>query len=629
MGVDLISWRVRIGKFLHSNLGRCNIGVKGKILLFQFLLLKIFDLRLISDIWWLLLTIILCGDIELNPGPSGLKLLHWNLNSIVTDNFIRKTLLEAFNTSCRYDILAISETGLRDSHDNENLHIEGYDLYRRNLQETQRCGGVLIYVNENICSKERPDLETNIDQLIIELTINNKKIFVTNNYRKHHKNRQEVVDFMKKFNSCVENVIAENPFCSLFLGDFNCHNSSWLCTDTTDFQGEELYDILNDNALHQLVSEPTHIINNSKTCIDLVITNQRDIIRECSVKPSLDSRCHHLINHIELNTDNPEPPPFYRKVWHYGRANKEAIQAAVNSVNWINRLNELSYSPDKQLDFLDETLLNIFSNFIPSKTIRVKPQDPPWYNNNIRDAYKRYNRLFRRYKKRGYPAPMKTEVETRKKIYTDLVSLTKENYLKTQGLKLCDQDTSVKTYWSILKNFTNPRKFPKIPPLNHNNRQISDFQEKAEIFNAFFSSQCTVLETNSELPQFELKTNTSLENITFTIDDVISLLKNLKPDKSHGWDNISARMIKLCGDTIAEPLSIIFKNCIQKGIFPKKWKMANVTPIHKKESKNLVKNYRPISLLPLFSKLFEKIIFNDLYSYLISNNLISKKQAIS
>ena len=153
MGIGIILWRARIGKFSHSNFGRCNAGVKGKVLLFQFVLLKSFGLGIISDVWWLIIAIILCGDVERNPGPVGLKLLHWNLNSIITDNFKRKTLLEAYNTSCRYDILAISETGLRDSHDNEDLHIEGYDIYRRNLQDSQRCGGVMFYVNENICSR--------------------------------------------------------------------------------------------------------------------------------------------------------------------------------------------------------------------------------------------------------------------------------------------------------------------------------------------------------------------------------------------------------------------------------------------------------------------------------------------
>ena len=80
-------------------------------------------------------------------------------------------------------------------------------------------------------------------------------------------------------------------------------------------------------------------------------------------------------------------------------------------------------------------------------------------------------------------------------------------------------------------------------------------------------------------------------------------------------------------DSITEPLGIIFKNCINKSVFPTKWKKANVLPVFKKDNKQQLNNYRPISLLPIFSKIFENIIFKNLYSYLLSNNLISTKQS--
>ena len=78
-------------------------------------------------------------------------------------------------------------------------------------------------------------------------------------------------------------------------------------------------------------------------------------------------------------------------------------------------------------------------------------------------------------------------------------------------------------------------------------------------------------------------------------------------DKAHGWDNISIRMVKLCGKSIALPLRLIFRSILNDGIFPEDWKKINVVPRYKKESKNLIRNYRPISLLPIFSKVFETI----------------------
>ena len=84
-------------------------------------------------------------------------------------------------------------------------------------------------------------------------------------------------------------------------------------------------------------------------------------------------------------------------------------------------------------------------------------------------------------------------------------------------------------------------------------------------------------------------------------------------------------MLLLCEDSVVLPLKITFKNILFTGIFPDSWKLANVVPIHKKDDKQLVKNYRPISLLPICAKVFEMLIFKHLYNYIQSNNLITKK----
>ena len=95
-------------------------------------------------------------------------------------------------------------------------------------------------------------------------------------------------------------------------------------------------------------------------------------------------------------------------------------------------------------------------------------------------------------------------------------------------------------------------------------------------------------------------------------DDIYLILKNLNPGKAHRWGNISIRMIQLCGKAIVE--QILFLSFLEEGAYPDGWQKSNVVPIHKKESKNLIKNYRPISLLPVFSKVFERIIFNSLFN---------------
>ena len=83
-------------------------------------------------------------------------------------------------------------------------------------------------------------------------------------------------------------------------------------------------------------------------------------------------------------------------------------------------------------------------------------------------------------------------------------------------------------------------------------------------------------------------------------------------------------MIKLCDKSEAFPLKLLFQSSLEKGLFPIDWKKSNIVPIHEKEDKNLIKNYRPISLLPIFSKIYERLIFNSIFKCFIKNNLFTK-----
>ena len=86
-------------------------------------------------------------------------------------------------------------------------------------------------------------------------------------------------------------------------------------------------------------------------------------------------------------------------------------------------------------------------------------------------------------------------------------------------------------------------------------------------------------------------------------------------------------MIQICGDSIIPPLTLLFESSIQSGNFPDSWKKGNITPVHKKQSKILINNYRPISLLPILGKVFEKIIYNSLFKHLHKNKLLSENQS--
>ena len=108
----------------------------------------------------------------------------------------------------------------------------------------------------------------------------------------------------------------------------------------------------------------------------------------------------------------------------------------------------------------------------------------------------------------------------------------------------------------------------------------------------FCYSYCTLINNNSTLSPFGYKANSKFDNISFTENEIISSIRSLNHNKAHGWDAISIRMIKMCDESIVFPLQSIFESALKFGVYPDKWKKANVIPVHKKGSKNLLKNYR-------------------------------------
>ena len=126
-----------------------------------------------------------------------------------------------------------------------------------------------------------------------------------------------------------------------------------------------------------------------------------------------------------------------------------------------------------------------------------------------------------------------------------------------------------------MKTLLNGKKIPCILPLFHGDKFIVGFQEKSEIFNSFFADQCSPISNGSVLPsELPLRTDSSLSSCHFTKDDILQIINNLDPNKAHGHDEISIRMLKICGDSICRPLSIISK------AFDKVWHAGLIYKLH-------------------------------------------------
>ena len=168
---------------------------------------------------------------------------------------------------------------------------------------------------------------------------------------------------------------------------------------------------------------------------------------------------------------------------------------------------------------------------------------------------------------------------------SNTIETTKQQYFVNIAKKLSDNNMSSKTYWSILKCFLKGKKVSCIPPIFLENRSITDFTEKAELFNSLFANQCSLIRNSSVLPtDYEFFTDKSLSNITFTDNNIRKIMSSLDP--SHGHDMMSVHMLKICRDSIYKPLGLIFRACLEHRVFPQNWKRANVVPVHKKTISN-------------------------------------------
>ena len=122
------------------------------------------------------------------------------------------------------------------------------------------------------------------------------------------------------------------------------------------------------------------------------------------------------------------------------------------------------------------------------------------------------------------------------------------------------------------------------------------------------------------------KVNTVFKFQLINEEETKKAINALKPKKSSGTDNISCVLLKWCGDVISKPLTTIINQSLNNGIFPDKLKIAKVIPIYKKDDKQDFNNYRLISLLPALSKIFERIVHNQLFEYFTSNHLFYNHQ---
>ena len=255
--------------------------------------------------------------------------------------------------------------------------------------------------------------------------------------------------------------------------------------------------------------------------------------------------------------------------------------------------------------------------------------DKPWVTQELKAEIARRNRLFKRAKRTETQRSWLLWKIQRNKV-TALNKNLKAAHVRNQVQKLTENKHDPRRYHQLLKNILSRKINTDIPPLEDINGQLAtDDVSKANVLNDYFAQQsrndCPDKPAPNIVQNREVPT---LNKISITEHEVLTVLNKLNVNKSCGFDRIPNKMLKLAAIILKDPLAKLFNKSLTESVYPTSWKHAKITPIYKnKGAPSDPQNYRPISLLPSLSKVFEKLVFAKIYAHLDENGLITDKQS--
>jgi histone H3/H4 len=255
--------------------------------------------------------------------------------------------------------------------------------------------------------------------------------------------------------------------------------------------------------------------------------------------------------------------------------------------------------------------------------------DRPWITTNIKRLQKEKEKSHKKAKLTNRPEKWE-DFRTKRNNLQHEIRKAKTTYNEKLAAEIeeCTAQDE-KLWWKLTKKFYNKSQNRKAqnPPLLIDDKLIEDNKGKAEAFVKYFTSTTTLDTSNApDLPEPPIPEEV-LSNIRIQAQTVKEILQNLNPNKACGPDKISPRMLKETAEVIAPSLARLFNFSIATGSFPDTWKTANITPLHKKNQKHLVQNYRPISLLSSVGKCLERCVNKELLSFLLATGSISPLQS--
>ncbi len=399
----------------------------------------------------------------------------------------------------------------------------------------------------------------------------------------------------------------------VLAGDFNMPQISWDTPEKTLGSNENAFvELLHDHFLEQLNTTPTR----GNNTLDIVLTNIPNKVKICEILSPVQAELFtdHNIIAFELSMCYNQLPKICRTVYNYRQGDFAGLRSALECLN-LDSLITTDNNINHDWQQWKKEFLEAVSQYIPS--MRVKGRNyVPWMNSTILRNIKKKNSLRLRIKKS--PKPTEYLVEKFKTLRSSIKRMLR-NCRSIYFDSICSsRGPNPKRFWSLFKLNNKSRNIPEklSAKVTETERIFADNPaDIAALFNNYFTSTFTIdpkIEVSSPDALPGQSDNTIIENITLSEADVFSVLYNLDINKAQGPDGIPARLLKETARQIAPSLTLLFNKSLSTGVLPRDWKLANVVPVYKKDTKEHVENYRPISFLSLISKALERCVFNKI-----------------
>ena len=440
-----------------------------------------------------------------------------------------------------------------------------------------------------------------------------KNIVIYNLYRPPTGNVQKFIDCLTNICETEHNVVAREV---VFLGDFNINYRSKKADDS-----KKLISWHSKMGYSQLIKEHTRVSGNSKSMIDLIITD----IEHCMTSGVINLHIsdHQPVYLIKKKIRHTRPTLSF-KGRSYVQYTKEKLSDALT--NEIKKSFREAVDPNECWELMESFLTKFLDSNCPIKTFRSKDSTPAWISHDIIILSKDRDAAWTKAKQTNNNEDWALARRLRNWA-NNSVKAAKADYLKGE---LAENRNNPKTFWRNIKNVLPDQSSGQINIKNPVNNETLPKAQQSQVINDFFASvgeNLAIGFDNADQPLPNIWGNRDrLELRHITQIETLKLIDHISIHKSSGMDNVSGRVMKDFLVTASREITLLYNNILDSGIFPDKWKIATVTPIPKVSNATNPSDLRPISLLPIPGKLLEKYISLNIENFLETNNFFTDSQ---